>query len=62
MVTIDGRPPGESHGVDLDAEGNGELDAGRLYQLIRETGDVRERTIEITFLGAGAEVYAFTFG
>jgi thiol-disulfide isomerase/thioredoxin len=62
MVTIDGKPPGASHGVDVDADGNGELDAGRLYQLIREPGEVRERTIEITFLGAGAEIYSFTFG
>ena len=62
MVTIDGKAPGESHGEDVDADGTGELDAGRLYQLIREKGEVRERTIEITFLAAGAEVYSFTFG
>jgi thiol-disulfide isomerase/thioredoxin len=61
-VTIDGEAPGPSHGTDVDADGNGMLDAGRLYQLIREVGEVRERTIEITFLEPGAETYAFTFG
>lgn len=61
-VLVDGEPPGESHGTDTDADGNGLLDAGRLYQLIREVGEVRERTVEITFLGGGAQAYAFTFG
>jgi thiol-disulfide isomerase/thioredoxin len=61
-VTIDRQAPGASHGTDIDADGNGMLDAGRLYQLIREVGEVRERTIEITFLEPGAETYAFTFG
>ena len=61
-VLIDGEPPGESHGTDTDADGNGVLDAGRLYQLIREVGTVRERTFEITFNGGGAQAYAFTFG
>jgi hypothetical protein len=61
-VTIDGKPPGASHGTDVDADGNGMLDAGRLYQLIREVGEVRERTFTITFDAPGAEAYAFTFG
>jgi len=30
---------------------------GRLYQLVREQGTVRERTLEITFLEPGAEAY-----
>ncbi len=61
-VTIDGEAPGASHGGDIDADGAGMLDAGRLYQLIREVGEVRERTFEITLLEPGAEAYAFTFG
>lgn len=61
-VTMDGEAPGASHGTDVDADGNGMLDAGRLYQLIREVGEVRERTFEITFLAPGAEGYSFTFG
>ena len=61
-VLIDGEAPGPSHGTDTDADGKGLLDAGRLYQLIREVGPVRERTFEITFEAPGAEAYAFTFG
>ena len=61
-VLVDGEPPGPSHGVDVDNEGNGVLRDGRLYQLVREHDPVRERTLEITFLEPGAEAYAFTFG
>ena len=61
-VLIDGEAPGVSHGVDVDENGSGLLQDGRLYQLIRERHSVRERTLEISFLEAGAEAYAFTFG
>jgi thiol-disulfide isomerase/thioredoxin len=61
-VLLDGEPPGESHGVDVDEAGNGLLAEGRLYQLVREHDAVRERTLEITFLEPGAEAYVFTFG
>jgi Thioredoxin like C-terminal domain len=61
-VRVDGEPPGSSHGVDVDEDGNGVLREGRLYQLAREHDAVRERTLEITFLEPGAEAYAFTFG
>jgi hypothetical protein len=61
-VRLDGEAPGASHGADVDADGNGVLDGGRLYQLVREHSSVRERTLEITFLEPGAEAYAFTFG
>ena len=61
-VLIDGEAPGLSHGVDVDEVGNGVLEDGRLYQLVRERNSVRERTLEISFLEAGAEAYAFTFG
>jgi hypothetical protein len=43
-------------------DGQGALRDGRLYQLVRQDGGVRERTVEITFLEAGAEAYVFTFG
>ena len=56
------RPPARSHGVDVDPDGNGVLREGRMYQLVRSPDTVRERTLEITFLEAGAEAYAFTFG
>ncbi|MEU8076393.1 thioredoxin [Catellatospora citrea] len=61
-VLVDGRPPGSSHGVDVDDNGDGVLQEGRLYQLVREQDAVRERTLEITFGEPGAEAYAFTFG
>jgi thiol-disulfide isomerase/thioredoxin len=61
-VLLDGEPPGPSHGVDVDEDGNGLLDAGRMYQLVRQQGGIRERTLEITFLDPGAEAYVFTFG
>ena len=61
-VLLDGEAPGPSHGVDVDEDGNGLLEDGRLYQLVRERDAVRERTLEITFLEPGAEAYAFTFG
>ena len=61
-VRLDGEAPGGSHGVDVDADGNGVLADGRLYQLVREPGTVRERTLEITFLEPGAAAYVFTFG
>jgi thiol-disulfide isomerase/thioredoxin len=61
-VLLDGDVPGESNGVDVDEDGNGVLPEGRLYQLVRQTGEVGDRTLEITFLDPGAEAYVFTFG
>jgi thiol-disulfide isomerase/thioredoxin len=61
-VLLDGEPPGPSHGVDVDEDGNGVLRDGRLYQLVRQPGAVRERTLQTTFLEPGAEAYVFTFG
>ena len=61
-VLLDGEPPGASHGVDVDEEGNCVLREGRMHQLVRQHDAVRERTLEITFLNPGAQVYSFTFG
>ncbi len=61
-VLLDGRSPGTSHGVDVDADGNGTVEEGRLYQLVRTAGTVREQTLEITFGAPGAEAYVWTFG
>jgi hypothetical protein len=61
-VLLDGEAPGSSHGEDVDEDGNGLLGDGRLYQLVRQHDTVHERTLEITFLGPGAEAYSFTFG
>ena len=62
QVMIDGAAPGESHGADVDAAGNGVVNEQRLYQLIRQTGVVNDHTFEIRFLTPGVQVYAFTFG
>jgi Thioredoxin like C-terminal domain len=61
-VLVDGAAPGPSHGADTDADGNGVLGSGRCYQLVREQGDVLERTLEIAFDQPGAQAYVFTFG
>jgi thiol-disulfide isomerase/thioredoxin len=61
-VLLDGQPPGPSHGIDVDDDGNGLLRDGRLYQLVREHDTIHERTLQITFLEPGAQAYAFTFG
>lgn len=61
-VTIDGQPPGADHGADTDADGNGLIDATRLYQLARQSGKVKQRRFEVRFLDKGAEAFAFTFG
>ena len=61
-VSVDGAPPGPSHGVDVDEDGVGELGDGRLYQLVRQHGPVEERTVQITFAEPGVEAYVFTFG
>jgi hypothetical protein len=61
-VFIDGAPPGEAAGSDVDADGSGELIEQRMYQLIRQHGPITDRLIEIEFLDAEAVVFAFTFG
>jgi len=61
-LRLDGGAPGASAGVDVDPDGGGVLREGRMYQLVRQEGVVRDRTLEITFLERGAEAYAFTFG
>jgi thiol-disulfide isomerase/thioredoxin len=61
-VSIDGRPPGAAHGVDVDEAGNGTVAEQRMYQLIRQQSPIVDRTFEIEFLDAGAEAFSFTFG
>jgi thiol-disulfide isomerase/thioredoxin len=60
-VRIDGAPPGNAHGVDVDERGDGIAIEPRLYQVIRQPS-VRERTIEIELLDPGIAIYSFTFG
>jgi len=61
-VRVDGQPPGASAGGDVGADGSGTVSEHRLYQLIRQPGDVGERMFEIEFLDPGVHAYAFTFG
>ena len=61
-VSIDGAAPGDAHGTDVKADGTGTVTEQRLYQLVRQTGDVKDRTFTIEFLDPGVEAYAFTFG
>lgn len=61
-VRLDGRPPGDAHGTDVDAEGRGVLDRQDTLQLIRQPGAVRDAVLQVRFGAAGAEAYCFTFG
>ena len=61
-VTVDGKPPGDNHGTDVDADGQGVVTGQRLYQLVRQTGAITDQTFEIRFLDPGVQAFAFTFG
>ena len=61
-VLLDGKTPGGSHGLDVDADGNGTLKDQRMYQLIRQSGPIEDRTFEVEFLDPGAGAFSFTFG
>lgn len=62
QVKVDGAAPGPDHGSDINSDGNGTVGETRLYQLVRQSGEVRERTFEIRFLDPGVEAFVFTFG
>ncbi|QPQ55003.1 cytochrome c biogenesis protein DipZ [Allosphingosinicella flava] len=61
-VLIDGKPPGDAAGVDVDANGYGTVREQRLYQLVRHPGRGRQTQFEILFEEPGVEAFAFTFG
>jgi cytochrome c biogenesis protein CcdA/thiol-disulfide isomerase/thioredoxin len=61
-VTIDGLSPGESHGADVNSDGEGVVTDHRLYQLVRESGPIVDHTFSIQFLDPDVQAYAFTFG
>jgi hypothetical protein len=61
-MLLDGRSPGTAHGTDVDGQGFGTVTEQRLHQLVRQAGPISDRTFEITFLDAGVQAYAFTFG
>jgi len=63
-VTIDGKPPRSSQGMDIDEEGRGVVKDHKLYQLIRQPSapTYQEKLFEIEFEDPGVQAYAFTFG
>ena len=61
-MTIDGKPPRDDCGTDVDAAGNGIAKAQRPFQLIRQTRPVDDRLFQIEFLDPGVEAFSFTFG
>ena len=61
-IKLDGVAPGHDCGVDTAPDGTGQISEPRLYQLIRQKGQIRDRTFEIDFDGPGVRVFSFTFG
>ncbi|HTB65337.1 MAG TPA: cytochrome c biogenesis protein DipZ [Steroidobacteraceae bacterium] len=61
-VRLDGTDPGANKGADIGPDGSGVVTEQRLYQLIRLAQPGAEHTVEIDFLDAGVEAFAFTFG
>jgi cytochrome c biogenesis protein CcdA/thiol-disulfide isomerase/thioredoxin len=61
-VLLDGAAPAPNHGADTDSNGAGTIDRQRLYQLIRQSGEVGEHVFSIEFLDPGVQAYSFTFG
>lgn len=61
-VSIDGQAPGDAHGTDVAPDGSGTVTEQRLYQLVRQSGDVTDHTFSIEFNDPGVSAYAFTFG
>jgi thiol-disulfide isomerase/thioredoxin len=61
-VKLDGAEPSDDCGADSAADGTGAIREPRLYQLIRQKGEVVDRTFEIEFLDSGLKAFVFTFG
>lgn len=61
-VMVDGQPPGDAHGIDIDEDGRGSLTEQRLYQVVREPARIADRSFDITFDSPGAQAYCVTFG
>jgi len=61
-VTVDGMPPAQDHGSDVASDGSGAVTEQRLYQLVRQSGKITDRTFTIEFLDPGVQAYSFTFG
>jgi hypothetical protein len=61
-VALDSAAPGNDCGSDSAPDGTGEVREPRLYQLIRQKGQVKDRPFEIEVLDPGVQAFAFTFG
>ncbi len=61
-VRLDGAEPNDDCGADSAPDGTGKIKEPRLYQLIRQAGEVGDRTFEIEFLDPSVAAFAFTFG
>jgi thiol-disulfide isomerase/thioredoxin len=61
-VSLDGQPATAAHGTDVGADGSGTVVDQKTYQLIRQPGQIAERTFEIEFLDPGIQALCFTFG
>ena len=61
-VFLDGELATHAHGTDVSVDGSGTVRDQRTYQLIRQSGEISDRLIQIEFLDAGVEAYCFTFG
>ncbi|WP_454715514.1 redoxin domain-containing protein [Caulobacter segnis] len=61
-VRLEGQPPGQNHGWDVDANGLGLVDRPRMYQLIRQAQPVDDRTFQLEVLDPGLRAYSVTFG
>jgi len=44
------------------SDGSGTVTEQRLYQLVRQSGKIADRTFTIEFLDPGVQAYSFTFG
>jgi hypothetical protein len=49
LDTVDGHPPAVAHGADIDDQGNGIVVEQRLYQLIRQTGQIAIANLRSSF-------------
>lgn len=61
-VSVDGKAPADAHGTDVAPDGSGTVTEQRLYQLLRQPGDIADHTFTIEFSDPGVSAYAFTFG
>ena len=61
-IKLDGAVPGLHHGFDSGADGTGEVQQPRMYQLVRQKRTIQDVTFEIEFSDPGVEVFSFTFG